>query len=316
MGLKVYDAIGLNWNFSTDNIGVVSYKIYRDNVQIGDAGEVDSAFLDFDVAPDKTYNYSIAAVDAVGNASPLNTVTVRTPPAPIYTGSSISSNSSSRLSSSVSSISTSASTSKSSTQSSAPSSQTSSKSSTGSSAGSDLTPPEAPISLTATATLSTKVDLEWSAATDNQAVAAYRIYRDNVQQATVKASVLSFSDVNVIPNKTYVYAVETVDLAGNSSVTRKTLMVTTPSAATNGDVTLYWAAPTQREDDSSLSTTELGGYVIRYKSAIGNEFTSIYIPNALTGSYIVPNLVGEYEFQIAAYDKNNLHSKFVSLTPH
>jgi chitodextrinase len=308
VGLKVYDAIGLSWTLSTDNVAVVSYKIYRDNVQIGDAGEVDSVFLDFDVAPDKSYNYSIAAVDAVGNASTLKSVAVRTPPAPFYPDSSSSSSNSSSISS--------ASTSSSSIQSSTTSSLASSKSSSSSSTIPDATPPTAPNNLVTTAVYSTQIDLQWTAGTDNQAVASYRIYRDGLLQTTVKAGALSFTDKTVTQNKTYTYAIESVDLTGNTSLTRKILSVTTPAAATNGDVTLYWAVPTQREDESSLPNTEIGGYLIRYKSTISTEFLTIYIPSSVATSYIIPNLVGDYEFQIAAYDKNNLYSKFVSLSPH
>lgn len=313
VGLKIYDAVGLNWVAATDNVAVVSYKIYRDNVQIGDAGEVDLSYLDFDVAPDRSYTYGIAAVDAVGNASAVKTVSVRTPPAPVYQGSS-SSLSSTSISSSLGSSSISSQISNSS--SSIISSQASSLTSSASSTASDTTPPQAPLNLATKTLLSTQVDLEWSPGSDNKAVIAYRIYRDNLLQSTVKATVLTYSDKNVAPNKSYIYAIESVDGAGNVSLTRKSLNVTTPSAATNGDVTLYWAAPVQREDDSSLTTADLGGFVIRYKLKSSSTFLSLYVTNGSATSYIIPSLVGDYEFQIAAYDKDNLFSKFVSISPH
>lgn len=160
------------------------------------------------------------------------------------------------------------------------------------------------------------MDLEWTEGTDNQSVAAYRIYRDDLLQASVKSTVLSYSDTNVIPNKAYVYAIETVDGAGNVSLTRKTLNVSTPSASTNGDVTFYWVAPTQREDDSTLMSTDLGGYVIRYKLKTSTTYLSLYVTDGTATSYIIPNLLGDYDFQIAAYDKDKLFSKFVDLPPH
>lgn len=318
VGLKIYDAVDLNWSPSTDNIGVTSYKIYRDNVQIGDAADVDTTFLDFDVAPDRSYSYGISAVDAAGNASAIKTITVRTPTAPIFSGTSSSKNANSSVESSSASSTNSSSSklSSASANSSSSKSATSQASSSSSSAGPDTVPPQAPQSIVNKALFSTRVDIEWTPGTDNRAVASYRIYRDEALLTTVKAEVLTYSDTNVFPNKSYLYAVETVDSSGNTSLTRKTLGVSTPAAATNGDVTLLWAAPTQREDDSALPGSDLGGYVIQYKLKASSNFLSFYITDSSATSYIIPSLVGDYEFQIAAYDKNNLFSKFVSLQPH
>jgi hypothetical protein len=162
--------------------------------------------------------------------------------------------------------------------------------------------------------LSTRVDIGWTEATDNVGVSAYRIYRDNILLNTIGTTTLEYSDKTVTPNKLYTYSVESGDGAGNWSLTRKTIVITTP-ASTNGDVTLYWAPPTQREDGSSITSAELGGFLIRYKSLNDTDYTFLNIKDSSAKSSIISNLSGDYIFQIAAYDSNNLHSTFVVLTP-
>lgn len=76
-----------------------------------------------------------------------------------------------------------------------------------------------------------------------------------------------------------------------------------------------WTIPNQRENDSPLYTTEIGGYEIRYKLKSASTFTSITIADGFTSAYTIPNLSGDYDFQIAAYDINQLYSQFVAIYP-
>jgi hypothetical protein len=163
--------------------------------------------------------------------------------------------------------------------------------------------------------LSSRVDIGWTAATDNVGVTTYRIYRDNVLLGTIGTATLEYSDKTAGPNKLYTYSVESGDAAGNWSLARKTIFITTPPASINGDVTLYWAPPTQREDGSSITNAELGGFLIRYKSLSDTDYTFVDIKDSSAKSSIISNLIGDYVFQIAAYDSNNLYSTFVDLTP-
>jgi hypothetical protein len=159
------------------------------------------------------------------------------------------------------------------------------------------------------------VDIGWTSATDNVAVTTYSIYRDNILLGSVAMNMLTFTDKTVQANKLYTYSVEAGDAAGNKSLARKSIFVTTPPEVANGDVTLYWAPPTQREDGSSITNAELGGFLIRYKSLTDTDYTFIDIKDSSAKSRIISNLVGDYVFQIAAYDSNNLYSTFVALTP-
>lgn len=63
-------SINLQWDASTDNIGVAGYEIYRDGQKVG---ETDTAsFTDVDLIPATNYEYSIKAFDAGLNYSELS----------------------------------------------------------------------------------------------------------------------------------------------------------------------------------------------------------------------------------------------------
>ncbi|MPZ24256.1 MAG: DNRLRE domain-containing protein, partial [Dehalococcoidia bacterium] len=93
---------------------------------------------------------------------------------------------------------------------------------------SDDEDPTVPADLAALVTSSTQVDLSWSAATDNVAVAGYTLYRDGVELTTLAASELTFADTTVVASTTYSYAVEAFDGAGNRSGQSAAVPVTTP----------------------------------------------------------------------------------------
>jgi len=86
-----------------------------------------------------------------------------------------------------------------------------------------------PGSVKADTVLSNKVQISWTAATDNVGVTKYKIFRDQVQIATLLGTQASYTDNTVVANKSYVYGVAAGDAAGNFS-TAKSLLVTTPAA--------------------------------------------------------------------------------------
>ncbi|MCI0528432.1 MAG: fibronectin type III domain-containing protein, partial [Nitrospira sp.] len=59
--------INLSWAASTDNVGVVGYKIYRGGTQI--ATSQTTSYLNTGLSPSTTYSYTVAAYDAAGNTS-------------------------------------------------------------------------------------------------------------------------------------------------------------------------------------------------------------------------------------------------------
>ncbi|MBL8121279.1 DUF4082 domain-containing protein [Candidatus Saccharibacteria bacterium] len=60
----------LTWNASTDNVGVESYIVYRDSVQIGTSAT--TSYLDTTTSPSTAYTYTVRAKDYSGNTSALS----------------------------------------------------------------------------------------------------------------------------------------------------------------------------------------------------------------------------------------------------
>ncbi|MGL4522080.1 MAG: lytic polysaccharide monooxygenase, partial [Bacilli bacterium] len=70
-GVVTSHSIALNWQASTDNVGVYTYEIYRDGVHIGSSST--PTFNDTKVEANTSYTYKIRALDRAGNASPFST---------------------------------------------------------------------------------------------------------------------------------------------------------------------------------------------------------------------------------------------------
>jgi chitodextrinase len=62
--------INLSWPASTDNVGVVGYKIFRNSVQV--ATSTTTSYSDTGLSPLTTYTYTVAAYDQAGNTSTLS----------------------------------------------------------------------------------------------------------------------------------------------------------------------------------------------------------------------------------------------------
>lgn len=73
--------------------------------------------------------------------------------------------------------------------------------------------------------------------------------------------------------------------------------------------------PTQRENGDYLDITEIGGYELRYKLKGDSNFTTINIKDGFTDAYYFDYLQGEYQFQIATFDKDGLYSDFIDIDP-
>lgn len=99
----------------------------------------------------------------------------------------------------------------------------------------DTTPPSQPTGLTSPSKTSTSVNLSWTASTDNVAVTAYDVYRNNAVVKTVTTN--SASDTGLTASTAYQYKIVAKDAAGNASAASSVLSVTT-SAAAGGTYTL------------------------------------------------------------------------------
>jgi chitodextrinase len=77
--------INLSWGASTDNIGVVGYKIYRNGQFVWTQYTVSTNFSDSQLNPSTAYSYTVAAFDAAGNVSAQSaSATTSTPPGITY----------------------------------------------------------------------------------------------------------------------------------------------------------------------------------------------------------------------------------------
>ena len=75
-------SVWLYWSKSTDNIGVVGYKLYRNSILIFSAATSSSlatlAYSDYSLTPGTVYNYAVAAYDAAGNVSAQAVISITT----------------------------------------------------------------------------------------------------------------------------------------------------------------------------------------------------------------------------------------------
>jgi len=91
----------------------------------------------------------------------------------------------------------------------------------------DTQPPGAPASLQADAIGSDAVELAWAPATDDVAVAGYRVYRDGALVA--ETAELTYVDGSLAEGTAYVYEVTAVDARGNEGPPAGPAAVTTPA---------------------------------------------------------------------------------------
>ena len=71
-----------------------------------------------------------------------------------------------------------------------------------------------------------------------------------------------------------------------------------------------------REDGATLDMTELGGYEVRYRRAADTEYTYVSIEDAYKNELNLSWLEGTYVFEVAAFDKNGLYSRFIKINPN
>jgi Purple acid Phosphatase, N-terminal domain/Fibronectin type III domain/Calcineurin-like phosphoesterase len=90
--------------------------------------------------------------------------------------------------------------------------------------------PSTPAGVTAAATSTTSVALNWAASAEaGGSIASYRIYRNGSALTSVGASTTSFTDTGAQPGTTYTYSVAAVDGAGRLSWPGAANLVTTPA---------------------------------------------------------------------------------------
>ena len=151
----------------------------------------------------------------------------------------------------------------------------------------DTVAPTAPTGLTATPVSVSRVNLAWTAATDNIAVTGYRILRNGTQIGT--SATTSFSDTTATPATAYTYTVTAVDAAGNVSPPSAPAPATTPADTTPpsvpGGLTATATSPSQVSLAWTASTDNVAvtGYdVLRDGTVLTTVGSTSYINTGLT----------------------------------
>ncbi|ANE48237.1 hypothetical protein SY83_20255 [Paenibacillus swuensis] len=90
----------------------------------------------------------------------------------------------------------------------------------------DTSPPSAPVGVAAGTLLSTYLQLNWQASSDDDAVAKYQIYNDGAYLADTVTT--GYDAAGLQPDTRYQFQVRAVDYAGNVSESSEVLDVTTP----------------------------------------------------------------------------------------
>lgn len=117
--------------------------------------------------------------------------------------------------------------------------------------GSDLTQPTAPSNLSATASSSLAINLQWSPSVDDYAIAFYEIYVDGSPIEQTLGT--SFQVSGLSPNTAFTFHVVAFDFEGRMSEASNEVDTATPSSAQ--DVELYLGMPF--EESSGGTTTDV-----------------------------------------------------------
>src|SRR5664280_2348409 len=81
----------------------------------------------------------------------------------------------------------------------------------------DTAAPSTPTGLTGTPVAAGRIDLAWTAATDNVGVAGYNVYRDGAKVNSAPVGSTSYSDTALVGGASHTYTVKAVDAAANES---------------------------------------------------------------------------------------------------
>jgi len=169
-------------------------------------------------------------------------------------------------------------------------------------------PPSTPTGVSATALSTVRIDLAWTAATDDWGPPGYRISRNGVTLGTTTDS--TYSDVSANPGTTYCYTVTAVDSGGNTSppspsVCATTLADTEPPSSPTGlyatasdtTVTLYWTASSDNGAVASYRLYRNGALVQTAPAVPGVTYIQVTDPNLAAYT--------QYCYEIVAVDRAN-----------
>ena len=122
----------------------------------------------------------------------------------------------------------------------------------------DTTAPSAPSNLSASNSTQTTVDLSWSAATDNVAVAGYTLFKGNTQIGTTSNT--NFTVTNLVPGTSYSFSVKAYDAAVNTSLASNTAVITTNTGGVGNGATTALLISEYIEGSSNNKAIEIANF--------------------------------------------------------
>jgi regulation of enolase protein 1 (concanavalin A-like superfamily)/chitodextrinase len=176
----------------------------------------------------------------------------------------------------------------------------------------DLTAPSVPGNLHGVPQSSTSIRLSWAPSTDNVAVAGYRIRRDGSPVATVGGATTQFTDEDLAPESSYLYAIQAFDGAGNESSFSAELLVVTSEpdveaptvptaviavAQSSSSIQVQWAPSSDNVGVTSYHIFRDGSFVESTASG-SQEFLDLELS---------PNT--SYEYRVSALDASGNESE-------
>lgn len=182
-------SLTLAWKASTDNVRVTAYELYQENVMIAVVPGSATSSGIKGLEPNKVYSFSVRARDAAGNTS------ARSEPLLILT----------------------------------PAEGDGGSGENGGGGDSDTIAPIAPTKVRSGTVTATSVSVLWDAASDNEGVTTYEVYRGETLVRSVPAGVTTLSVTGLLPGTNYVFSVRAKDAAGNVSAESNVLRVQTKS---------------------------------------------------------------------------------------
>ncbi|WP_062058211.1 fibronectin type III domain-containing protein [Sediminicola sp. YIK13] len=276
----------LNWDASTDNVGVTGYRVFQDGSLITTTGGAITTFNVTGLSPNTVYAFTVRAIDAAGNESlDSNTVNETTtgdvtpPSAPtglaasgttstgttlnwdastdnvgvtgyrvLQDGSLITTTGGAITTFNVTGLSPNTVYAFTVRAIDAAGNESLDSNTVNETTTGDVTPPSAPTGLAASGTTSTGTTLNWDASTDNVGVTGYRVFQDGSLITTTGGAITTFNVTGLSPNTVYAFTVRAIDAAGNESLDSNTVNETT-----TGDVTPP-SAPTGLAASGTTST--------------------------------------------------------------
>jgi len=177
----------------------------------------------------------------------------------------------------------------------------------------DVTPPSTPTNLTAEAVSSNRVVLSWTAATDNEGVRSYVVFRGTSPASLTQLLIIlspktTCNSGGLIPGTTYYYGVEAKDLSGNVSPMSAVIAVTTPalpSAPANLNATAVSSVKIHLSWAASTGSLPIAYYFV-CRGTSPDALVQVAIPNGAKTSFedtsVLPATTYYYAVQAADTD--------------